>query len=216
MTLPVLYSFRRCPYAMRARLAITASGVCVELREIVLRNKPAEMLRASLKATVPVLVLGDQVIDESLDIMLWALEQHDPQNLLTHGAQALELVARCETEFKPHLDRFKYHVRYVGVDPKQEQQIAAQYLQELDRLLQKNQFLFGPRISLADIAIAPFVRQFANADRAWFDAQHWPALSNWLASFINGPSFQQVMSKYPPWQTGDPVTFFPRQAVNAS
>ncbi len=216
MSYPVLYSFRRCPYAMRARLGIAASGLTVQLREIILRDKPAEMLQASPKGTVPVLVLPDgAVVDQSLDIMEWALVQNDPLALLRFGPVASDLIARCEAEFKPHLDRFKYHVRYENVDPLQERALAAKYLQELDRRLQKTTYLFGPDISLADMAIAPFVRQFANASRAWFGVQDWPALARWLDQFIGSARFQGVMQKYPVWQAGDPETLFPNEAADA-
>ncbi len=217
MSYPVLYSFRRCPYAMRARLGIAASGLTVQLREILLRDKPAAMLAASPKGTVPVLVLPDgQVVDESFDIMLWALTRNDPLALLRFGTAAQELISRCETEFKPHLDRFKYHVRYDDADPLQERQLAASYLHELDQRLRQTAYLFGPDISLADLAIAPFVRQFANACRDWFDVQDWPALAGWLDNFVTSPRFQHVMQKYPVWQAGDPITLFPNEAGRMS
>ncbi len=213
MSYPVLYSFRRCPYAMRARLGIAASGLTVQLREIVLRDKPTAMLAASPKGTVPVLVLPDgTVVDESLDIMLWALTRNDPLALLRYGAAAQELILRCETEFKPHLDRFKYHVRYTDVDPAYERGLAARYLQELDQRLQQNSYLFGSGISLADLAIAPFVRQFANAGRDWFDTQDWPALAGWLDRFVTSSRFLSIMQKYPVWQPDDPITLFPNEA----
>lgn len=201
---------------MRARLGLAASGLSVCLREIVLRDKPSEMLAASPKGTVPVLLLQDgTVIDESFDIMTWALAQNDPLALLRYGSAASDLVLRCETEFKPHLDRFKYHVRYENVDPQYERALAAEYLHELNRRLHKAAFLFGPEISLADLAIAPFVRQFANSCRDWFEAQDWPELLRWLSRFIMSARFQAVMHKYPVWQAGDPVTFFPSEPVDA-
>jgi glutathione S-transferase len=202
---------------MRARLGILASGQTVQLREIILRDKPADMLEASPKGTVPVLVLPDgSVVDESFDIMLWALAQNDPLALLRHGAKAQALILRCEAEFKPHLDRFKYHVRYTDVDPEYERGLAAMYLQELDQRLRQTRYLFGLDISLADLAIAPFVRQFANTGRDWFDAQDWPALASWLDNFAASPRFQDIMRKYPVWQAGDPVILFPNMADNAS
>ncbi|WP_083225464.1 glutathione S-transferase [Neptunicoccus sediminis] len=209
MTRPILYSFRRCPYAMRARLSIAASGLQVELREILLRDKAAAFLAASPKGTVPVVVNGDQVIEESLDVMEWALGQSDPENLLYAGSQARELILRCEAEFKGHLDRFKYAVRYEDVDPETERKLASTYLLELNQRLDGQAYLFGDRIGMADIGIAPFVRQFANTDRAWFDGQDWPDLIRWLDGFIDSDRFQSIMTKYPKWEEGDPVTLFP-------
>ncbi|WP_188673250.1 glutathione S-transferase [Neptunicoccus cionae] len=209
MTRPILYSFRRCPYAMRARLSIVASGLQVELREILLRDKAPAFLAASPKGTVPVVVNGDTVIEESLDVMEWALGQSDPQGLLYAGPEARELVLRCESEFKGHLDRFKYAVRYDDVDREEERKLASVYLRELDRRLDGQEYLFGERIGFADIGIAPFVRQFANTDRAWFDGQDWPNLIRWLDGFINSDRFQSIMNKYPKWEEGDAETLFP-------
>ncbi|MBR9865440.1 MAG: glutathione S-transferase [Rhodobacteraceae bacterium] len=209
MTRPILYSFRRCPYAMRARLSIASSGLQVELREILLRDKAPAFLAASPKGTVPVVVNGDQVIEESLDVMEWALGQSDPEGLLYAGPQARELVLRCESEFKGHLDRFKYAVRYEDVDPEEERKLASAYLRELDQRLEGQAYLFGERIGFADIGIAPFVRQFANTDRPWFDGQDWPNLIRWLDGFINSDRFQSIMTKYPKWKEGDSVTLFP-------
>ena len=164
--LPVLYSFRRCPYAMRARLALAVSGQVCELREVVLRNKPQGLLQASPKATVPVLVLpGGQVLDQSLAIMRWALERHDPGRWLhpSHGALAdmLALIAECDGPFKHALDRCKYPNRYPEADTALASTQAAQWLQGLDERLGEHDFLFGRHATLSDMAIAPFVRQFA-------------------------------------------------------
>lgn len=207
---PVLYSFRRCPYAMRARLAVASSGVEVELREILLRDKAAAFLEASPKGTVPVLV-GEDVIEESIEVMDWALAQSDPEGLLYGGTAVRELVERCEVEFKGHLDRFKYAVRYEGVDPGEERKLASVYLRELDGLLVERKYLFGDRIGFADIGIAPFVRQFANTDRAWFDAQDWVHLRGWLDRFVQSDRFANIMTKYPKWEAGDAVTLFPTE-----
>lgn len=207
---PVLYSFRRCPYAMRARLAVASAGIEVELREIVLRDKAAAFLEASPKGTVPVLV-ADQVIEESIEVMDWALAQSDPEGLLYGGAAARDLVERCEAEFKGHLDRFKYAVRYEGVDREEERRLASIYLRELDGLLATRDYLFGDRIGFADIGIAPFVRQFANADRPWFEAQDWRHLRGWLDRFVSSDRFASIMTKYPKWEEGDAVTVFPTE-----
>jgi glutathione S-transferase len=193
---------------MRARLAVAASGIEVELREILLRDKAAAFLATSPKGTVPVLIAGD-VIEESIEVMDWALGQSDPEGLLYAGQAARDLVVRCETKFKGHLDRFKYAVRYEGVDPEEERKLASVYLRELDLMLADRDYLFGDRIGFADIGIAPFVRQFANTDRAWFNAQDWVKLRGWLDRFIESVRFTSIMTKYPKWEEGDAVTVFP-------
>lgn len=212
--LPVLYSFRRCPYAIRARLAVRSSGTAVALREIVLRQKPPEFLEASPSATVPTLVCsGAPVIDESLDIMLWALGRNgDPEHWLepekgTHEA-GLALVAANDGPFKTHLDRYKYHVRHADCDPLEERALASVHLRAWDTHLSDSPWLLGSRASLADMAILPFVRQFANVDRDWFDHQDWPGLLRWLVTFENSERFAAVMHKYPPWTSDDAITVF--------
>jgi glutathione S-transferase len=210
----VLYSFRRCPYAMRARMAIAASGQRCELREVVLRDKPAELLAASPKGTVPVLVDVDgTVIDQSLDIMLWALRRNDPEGWLqAEGAtldEMLALVAECDGEFKRHLDGYKYPERHPDADTAAHRAQGGLFLMRLDARLQDSAGLCGGRIALADIAIAPFVRQFAQVDAAWFEAQPWPRLQVWLAAQLDAPLFARVMEKYPPWRTGGRGVEFP-------
>lgn len=198
---PILYSFRRCPYAMRARLALASARSTVVLREILLRDKAPELLQASPKGTVPVLVTGMQVIDESLDIMHWALSRHDPEGWLDMPAEGHDLIARCDNEFKPALDAYKYK------DDPDARTRATTFLHELNMRLSPN--LFGKSPTLADMAIITFVRQFAFVDKPWFDAQDWPDLSSWLQNFIASRRFTSIMKKYPVWQTGDPVTLFP-------
>ena len=198
--LPVLYSFRRCPYAMRARWALAASGQAVELREVALRDKPAALLAASPKGTVPVLIDSDgRVIDESLDIMLWALRRSDPAHWLMPGQgrldQMLALVQQCDGEFKHHLDRYKYPQRYQGASGPTHRAQAAVFLAALDARLAAHPHLFGPHGALADAAIAPFVRQFAAVDPAWFGQQPWPRLQAWLAALTGTALFEQVMAK---------------------
>ena len=171
---PVLYSFRRCPFAMRARWAVLQAGLLVDWREIELKDKPAPMLELSPKATVPVLALADgTVIDESLDIMLWALDRSDPENWLKPEKgdldAMLELIGVCDGPFKSHLDRYKSDPRYPDTDRETEQAGAAEFLWHLDSRLAATPWLFGGKASLADFAILPFVRQFANSDRSWFD-----------------------------------------------
>ncbi|QUT05881.1 glutathione S-transferase [Sphingobium phenoxybenzoativorans] len=211
MTLPILYSFRRCPYAMRARMGLLASGIAVELREVVLRDKPAEMLAASPKGTVPVLVLPDGgVIDESLDIMRWALAQSDPLGWLARDDAAL--IARNDGPFKQHLDRYKYPGRH-GSDPAAHRAAGLAILSEMDARLAAgskvgDRQLCGDVAGIADIATFPFIRQFAATDQAWFDAQPLPHLQRWLAGHIGSDLFARAMLRLPPWKAGDDMVVF--------
>lgn len=204
--LPVFYSFRRCPYAIRARLALVSSGVEVALREVVLRDKPEAFLAASPSATVPCLIAGNTVIDESLDIMIWALRQHDPEDWLNMPQEGWDLIEECDGPFKAALDRTKYAARYPDADHVAEKTRAVAFLRKLDAHL--NGALFGVP-TLADAAIFPFVRQFAFIDKAWFDAQDWPHLKTWLDAFLGAPAYQSSMSKIPQWRIGDAITRFP-------
>ena len=214
MSYPVLYSFRRCPYAMRARLAVAASERPCELREVVLRDKPQALLTASPKATVPVLVDVDgQVIDQSLDIMFWALRQNDPHLWLapqqgTPDAM-LALIGECDGPFKHALDRYKYPQRYDDISGADYRDQAVPWLASLNERLETRDYLFGDRPALADMAIAPFVRQFAHTDKDWFLAQPWPGLTRWLQAWMQSDLFEQIMHKYPPWQEGMPGQAFP-------
>lgn len=196
---PILWSFRRCPYAMRARLAIVSSRQQVELREILLRDKPAAFLATSAKGTVPVLDLEGTVIAESIDVMHWALSQSDPAGWLNTPTAGHVLIAQADGPFKSALDLYKYHVRHPGGTRGTAQQDGAAFLAQLDKMLVGQKWLFGDQ-SLADMAILPFVRQFANTDRAWFDAQDWPNLLDWLTAFTQSPAFANIMTKYTPWQ----------------
>ncbi len=205
--LPILYSFRRCPYAIRARSAVVASGIAVELREIVLRDKPAAMLAASPKGTVPVLILPDgRVIDQSLAIMHWALATADPLDWL--AGQDTDLIATNDGAFKHHLDRYKYADRH-GTDPLEHRAAATAILAGLDTRLAATGHLAGPRVTLTDMAILPFVRQFAQTDRAWFDTLPLPALHDWLGRYLASPLFAAVMPKFAPWQPDAPTVIFP-------
>lgn len=204
--LPILYTFRRCPYAMRARLAIAVSGLQVEQREVALRNKPAQMLAASPKETVPVLILPrGEVIDESLDVMLWALRQNDPQQWLAPSYSSLQdmldLVARNDGAFKHSLDRYKYPNRYLEESAGATKAFAlvhrtqcANWLSALEMRF-AGDWLCGLNASLADMALLPFVRQFAHTDAAWFAAQPWPRLQAWLAVFEAGALYLAVMER---------------------
>jgi glutathione S-transferase len=207
--LPVLYSFRRCPYAMRARLALYASGVAVELREVSLRDKPASMLAASPKGSVPVLILPDgRVIDESRDIMQWALRRHDPDGWLgkndSHVDAATQLISENDTTFKYHLDRFKYPDRYPEYPQSHYRSEAEVFLLNLENRLGTSRFLLGDELSVADVAIFPFIRQFAEVDKDWFALAPYPKLRRWLKGLIDSQDFTAVMEKYAIWHPGDP------------
>jgi glutathione S-transferase len=212
--LPILYSFRRCPYAMRARLALAVSKQPHELREVVLKNKPADMLAASPKGTVPVLVLpGGEVIEESLDIMRWALARNDPAQWLSPPQASQQemdaLIAANDGDFKRHLDRYKYPNRYPLESEGDATGFALQHRSEATRwLAQLNNrlasgWLMGSQASLADMAILPFIRQFAHTDADWFAAQPWPRLQGWLAAFEGSALYSGVMGKHQPWQPAD-------------
>lgn len=204
---PVLYSFRRCPYAMRARLALLASGTVCEIREVKLSAKPAELAEASPKATVPVLVLPDgRVIDESFDIMRWALAQNDPEGWL--GRADEDLIAANDGAFKHHLDRYKYPHRH-GSDPAEHRAAGLAMLSVLEQRLAAQAHLGGDARGLTDAAIMPFVRQFAETDRGWFDAQPLPALQAWLADYLSAPAFAAAMVRLEPWRPGDAGVLFP-------
>lgn len=210
--LPRLYSFRRCPYAMRARLALLFAELPVELREIVLKNKPSQMLAISPKGTVPVLQLPEgRVIEESRDIMVWALEHNDKQGLLDAKLikQANDLLDKNDHEFKHWLDHYKYADRYPEMSQAEYQERGEIFLQSLEALLNKNAYLLGDSISIADIGIMPFVRQFAHVDRDVFYGLPYPKLQSWLQDWLEHPLFKQAMTKFDPWQEGDEVIIFP-------
>lgn len=214
MSYPVLYSFRRCPYAMRARLAIAASAQICQLREVVLRNKPAAMLAASPKGTVPVLILPNgKVIEQSLDIMLWALRQNDPSGWLAPVgrslADMLALVDSCEQVFKYHLDRYKYPQRYSLENGSAHREEAARWLVALELRLNDFPYLSGKHSALADMAILPFVRQYAHTDYGWFQQQAWPRVTQWLENWKCSALFDQVMQKHLPWEQGQSPVLFP-------
>ena len=202
--LPILYTFRRCPYAMRARLAITISQQPVEYREITLRDKPSELFEASPKGTVPVLVLPDgQVIDESLDIMFWALQQNDPENWL---AGSTHLIQENDNTFKHWLDHYKYADRFPEHDALFYRQQGEAFLSQLETLLQQASGLSADHLTLTDYAIAPFVRQFAHVDRDWFynshNNSHYKNLIVWLNNILHSELFTSIMVKYEIWRAG--------------
>ena len=198
--LPVLYSFRRCPYAIRARLALAVAQQPYQLHEVVLRDKPEALLAASPKGTVPVLVLPDgSVLEQSLDVMRWALQRNDPAGWLRPSSGTLHdllaSVAQCDTTFKPLLDRCKYPQRHPDIDPAQSWQAAQAWLAELNASLADTGHLHGTHTTLADAAVFPFVRQFAAIDAAHWSAQPWPPLQAWLAHWLQLPLFTDTMRK---------------------
>lgn len=213
MPLPIFYSFRRCPYAMRARAALIVCGISVGLREVELRNKPATMLTASPKGSVPILILPDgRVIDESWDIMLWALRQHDPQGWLgkdeCHVQAALPWVTENDTTFKYNLDRYKYPERFPEQPQSAYRSAGERFLQQLEQRLSTTPYLLGETFTLADVALLPFSRQFAAVDSDWFTAAPYPAVRAWLEQFTSSALFSLVMQKFPVWQPGDEAVIF--------
>ncbi len=200
---PVLYTFRRCPYAMRARLALHVAGIAVQTREVALRDKPAALLALSPKATVPVLQLPDgRVLDESLDIMLWALHRHDPLAwLATRGQDAAQQwVTRNDSEFKPLLDRYKYAPRHPELSPLAHRVNAvAAYVGPLNMLLDDQPFICGGKAGWADAAVFPFIRQFAMVEPGWFETAALSSLRRWLRYWLDSSWFAAVMAKRPVW-----------------
>jgi len=206
--MPVLYSFRRCPYAIRARLALMVSGTRCEIREVKLSAKPKGLIEASEKATVPVLVLpSGEVIDESIDVMRWALARSDPEGWLERDNRSL--IAANDGQFKHHLDRYKYPGRYQNCDAAEHRAAAMDHLQVLEGRLAAQPYLSGDRRGLTDLAIMPFIRQFAATDREWFAGQPLPQLQNWLEALLETPLFKSVMNKLKPWVPGDEPVYFP-------
>ena len=207
--LPILYSFRRCPYAMRARMALWVAGIVVELREVKLAAKPPELITASPKGTVPVLVLPDgTVIDQSLAIMRWALAQSDPESWLAGDDAAL--IAANDGVFKHHLDRAKYPGRYEEDGVTDHRAAALALLAPLESRLQAAPWLCGENRALTDIALFPFIRQYAAIDPNWFAAQPLPQLQAWLERLASSELFASVMPKFAPWHECDaPVLLGP-------
>jgi glutathione S-transferase len=195
-----LYSFRRCPYAMRARMALRYCEVVVDIVEVSLKAKPAEMLALSSKGTVPVLNVDGQVIDESLDIMRWAVARHDPQDWLLkddpQGQLAIEaLIEENDQHFKVHLNRYKYAERYPQQPMAFYRAEGEVFLRKLEELLEGRDYLLTDHPSLADVALMPFIRQFAHVDREWFAQTPYRRLQAWLQRFLESDLFTSVMAK---------------------
>ena len=203
MTYPILYTFRRCPYAIRARMALRYANITVRIREIVLRNKPESMLAYSPKGTVPVLILNDGlVIDQSQDIMRWALKNADPDGWLREEYQVNinQLIEDNDNKFKPLLDNYKYPQNSEKKDGAYYRNQAIPYLQALNDSVSQHRWLLGEHISLADVALFPFIRQFAMVDKDWFWQTSLPSLQTWLQYLLDSDLFLSVMKKYHPWQ----------------
>lgn len=208
--MPILYSFRRCPYAMRARMAIAYAGINVGLREVVLKDKPPAMLEVSPKGTVPVVIDVDgRIIEESRDVMRWALNQNDPDAWLAGMGLDDPLISACDDDFKHWLDRYKYAVRFPEQDEVWYRGQAEEFLTKLESKLGDARFLNGAALSVIDIAIFPFIRQFANVDLNWWDGHPYPNVARWLEGLISSELFVRVMKKYPQWRDGDPEIPFP-------
>ena len=198
---PILYSYRRCPYAMRARMALKYAGVDVEHREIELRNKPQSMLQASSKGTVPVLCIGDFVLDQSVDIMLWAIERSDPDDWGdVDDASTQDWINKNDGRFKTLLDQYKYPNRFPELNQEEVLHEALELmLLPLERSLQSSQYLLGNKMSWVDIAIFPFIRQFSMVDTKRFEKLPIPATQRWLDKHLKSELFNEVMQKHPVW-----------------
>jgi len=205
---PILYSFRRCPYAMRARMGLLLTHRQVELREVVLKDKPESLLSYSPKGTVPVLILPTgQVIEQSLEIIDWAITTSNVQLKAPTPEQA-RLIAANDNEFKTALDHYKYFDRFPGESQQDYREQGQQFLSQLEQRLNHQPYLFGEQISYADIAIFPFIRQFAHVDLAWFEQADYPELKRWLNGWLTSEHFVTCMTKFKQWQTDTPVTTF--------
>ena len=193
---------------MRARLAIYVSNIKVQLREILLRDKAPEFLLASAKGTVPVLVTQKEVIEESLDIMVWSLKQEDPEHWLNMPTEGYNWISRNDGPFKKALDHTKYSTRFPDLDAKLERAKALEFLTDLNLQIGNSKWMFGKNCSLADMALLPFIRQFSNIDSHWFYSQNLPNVQKWLNYFLETNHFLQVMKKYSIWTSNNPPIIF--------
>ena len=211
---PILYSFRRCPYAMRARMAIYQANIKCEYREVLLKDKPASMISLSSKGTVPVLLTPDDlIIDQSLDVMLWALHQDDPDDWLNEdGSLGQSLVERNDNEFKYYLDRYKYHVGYPEYSQEYYRDKTRDYLDQLEKCLNDNQgaALTADHMSFSDVSIFPFIRQFANVDLDWFKSSSYQLLNCWYNKIEQSDLFKDCMKKHKQWSPEQSPVYFPQ------
>ena len=218
-THPILYSFRRCPYAMRARMGLVVSNIVVEIREIDLKNKPDSLREASPKSTVPTLVLPNgAVIAESLSILQWALLRGDPEGWAAFDVDTmgdmLSLIGQNDEAFVKYLKQYKYYNRFPEASQQTYRQAGEGFLKVLEKRLQAQPFLFADHLSLADIALFPFVRQFSCVDPAWWDDQtNYPKLAAWIIYLTNAAVFQKAMIKYPVWDPHAPCAYFPAHFI---
>ena len=193
---------------MRARLSLVVSKTKVEMREVLLKDKPKEFLDVSSSATVPCIVTHEEILDESLDIMYWALKKNDPQNWLKMPRLGNDLIKENDGSFKHYLDLTKYYSRHPEVNPEESRKKASAFLIKLESIM-ADKFLFGATPTLADMSILPFVRQFANTDIEWFNKQNWPNIKMWLHKFINSEIFETIQFKYVQWKKNSKPCFFP-------
>ena len=217
--LPILYSFRRCPYAMRARMALLISNITCEIREVRLSNKPSEMLTLSPKGTVPVLLLENGlVLDESLDIMFWALERNDPNSLLQdyliNESENKKILNMIDNDFKFALDRYKYPNRYDDIDPLKYRDICENILVSINNKINEYNYIYGKHLSFIDMAVLPFIRQFRIANPVWFDNEMSQIkIKFWLENFLSLTTFKNVMIKYPEWVNAREKIIFPNNGA---
>ena len=213
MDRPILYSFKRCPYAMRARMALKLANINCEIREVRLNNKPKHMLEASPKGTVPVFILKDQIIDESIEIINWAVSKgslfkdniSDEEILLSEG-----LIDIFDDKFKHHLDRYKYSTRYEDVDVAEHRNECMKILIALEGMLSEDGWFFGEKVNKLDISILPFIRQFRIANPEWFDQQiEIKNIKRLLNNFLESSLFKDVMFNYKVWEEGKEPVYFP-------
>lgn len=208
MSKHILYTFRRCPYAIRARMALAYANITCELRELILKDKPQDMLKQSPKGTVPVLITADgTVINESLDVMQWALQQNDPEHWLTDQANSLHLIQNFDKNFKPLLDRYKYADRHPDLSESEHREATLDMITSLDQRLNQNKYLLDQQQRFADVAIFPFIRQYAFVDKAWFDQMPFVHLQKWLENQLKHPLFLKVMPKYKLYNDGFSYSF---------
>ncbi len=213
MKYPILYSFKRCPYAMRARMALQLTNIKCEIREVRLNNKPKHMLEVSPKGTVPVLILNDRTIEESMEVIDWALNQKNvfEGNLKENQIKiSNELIERFDDKFKYHLDRYKYASRYVDVDEIHHRKKCEKILLEIEDIISDEEWFFGKKINKLDISILPFIRQFRIADSNWFDNHKGlPKVKNYLHNFLASNLLKDVMINYDVWKEESEMSVFP-------